>query len=78
VSFKGYQLTVLALQNDEIVGKGILESGSPFEADTLAYMMDFIKPGSTVVDAGWWVGGSLGGGGGENWRSKRTQVHNGR
>ncbi|KIY95314.1 hypothetical protein MNEG_12648, partial [Monoraphidium neglectum] len=52
VSFKGHNLTVLALKNDEYVGKEVLYSGKPFAPNTLAYMMDYIRPGSTVVDAG--------------------------
>jgi threonine dehydrogenase-like Zn-dependent dehydrogenase len=58
VSFKGHNLTVLALKNDEYVGKEVLYSGKPFAPNTLAYMMDYIRPGSTVVDAGWYVRGA--------------------
>ena len=53
MTFKGTNLTMLALRNDEIVGSTILGSGGPFEPETLDYMLKFIRPGSVVVDAGW-------------------------
>lgn len=55
VSFKGAAVTVLAPRNDEYVGGSILATGAPFEPDTLGYMLDHVKQGSTVVDAGWWA-----------------------
>jgi len=53
VSFGGHQLTVMALNQDEIVGHTVLSTGAPYEQQTLAFMLEFVKPGSTVVDAGW-------------------------
>lgn len=48
-------LSVLAPTNDEYVGADILTTGRPFGADTLPKMLMHIKPGSYVVDAGWYV-----------------------
>ena len=53
VTFGGAALTVLALTQDEIVGRTVLDLGVPYEMDSLAFMMDQVDPGSTVVDAGW-------------------------
>ncbi|KAF8062713.1 hypothetical protein HT031_004043 [Scenedesmus sp. PABB004] len=52
IDFKGHTLTVVAMSNDEYVGAHILAQGTPFQAELLGQLMDFISPGSTVVDAG--------------------------
>ena len=53
VTFGGLRtLTVLALHQDEYVGGSVLSTGQPFEPATLQLMLDKIRPGSTVVDAG--------------------------
>jgi predicted methyltransferase len=44
-------VTVLAPRNDEYVGATVLR-GTPFGPDTLGSMLEFVRPGTTVVDAG--------------------------
>jgi hypothetical protein len=51
-SFKGLSVTVLAPRNDEYVGASILATGGPFAPETLGSMLEFVRPGATVVDAG--------------------------
>jgi hypothetical protein len=31
----------------------VLATGAPYEPQSLAYMLGLIRPGSTVIDAGW-------------------------
>jgi hypothetical protein len=43
---------VVVLKNDEYVGKTVLQSNKVFEEDTINIMLDYIRPGTTVVEAG--------------------------
>jgi FkbM family methyltransferase len=43
---------LLPSPRSEYVGSSILQSSTPFQAHVLAQLMEFITPGSTVVDAG--------------------------
>jgi hypothetical protein len=43
---------VLVLKNDEFVGRSVLDSRRILAEDTLRTMLTFIRPGSTVVEAG--------------------------
>lgn len=52
ISFDGHTLLVMAPVNDEYVGADLLQ-GRPMHPDTLGEMLFYIKPGTTVVDAGW-------------------------
>jgi hypothetical protein len=45
---------VVVLKNDEFVGKIVRNQGKIFEEDTLKIMLDYIRPGTTVVEAGGW------------------------
>lgn len=61
VSFAGLDTTILALLNDEYVGAEILATGQPFDKETLKMMLGYIRPGTTVVDAGWCARAGRGG-----------------
>uniref|UniRef100_A0A383W593 Methyltransferase FkbM domain-containing protein n=1 Tax=Tetradesmus obliquus TaxID=3088 RepID=A0A383W593_TETOB len=52
VEFNGHNLTVVALSHDEYVGSHILRTRTPWQADLLGPLMDKVRPGSVVVDAG--------------------------
>lgn len=52
VDFKGFKLQLVALKNDEVVGAYILKEKRPYEPDYLSVLMDYVTPGSVVVDAG--------------------------
>jgi hypothetical protein len=45
---------VVVLKNDEFVGKTVLQQNKIFEEETINIMLDYIRPGSTVVEAGVW------------------------
>ncbi|WIA40189.1 hypothetical protein OEZ86_013579 [Tetradesmus obliquus] len=57
VGFKGHNLTVVALANDEYVGKTIIDTKEPYQPELLGPLMDAVRPGSTVIDAGANMGG---------------------
>jgi hypothetical protein len=52
-TLNGVTLMLLAATNDEYVGSSILHNGGPFGSETLSMFLQHIKPGTTVVDAGW-------------------------
>jgi hypothetical protein len=52
VSLDGLSAMVLVPRNDEYVGAVIMHTGRPFTPLVLAFMLELVKPGSTVVDAG--------------------------
>ncbi len=43
---------IVVLKNDEWVGKSVLRDNKIFEEDTINIMLDYIRPGTTVVEAG--------------------------
>jgi len=52
LQFHGHNLTMVGLTNDEYVSTAMFNLGAPWGARLLGALMDFIKPGDTVVDAG--------------------------
>jgi hypothetical protein len=43
---------VVVLKNDESVGRPVLNEHRIFEEDTFSVMLDYVRPGTTVVEAG--------------------------
>jgi hypothetical protein len=52
VTLDGRQRLVLVLKNDEFVGRSVLDNKQILAEDTLRTMLTYIRPGSTVVEAG--------------------------
>jgi hypothetical protein len=53
VTFGGADAVVVGLRDDNLAGVEVLKTGRLDGADKLAAMLAWVKPDSTVVDAGW-------------------------
>ncbi|KIY97974.1 hypothetical protein MNEG_9990 [Monoraphidium neglectum] len=53
VTFGGADAVVVGLRDDNLAGGEVLKTGRLDGADKLAAMLAWVKPESTVVDAGW-------------------------